>query len=56
MGLLVFFFASVMSVYWSLVFTCWEKADLLTLLCVTFSCAFVTFPYGVLGQVSYLII
>ena len=25
-------------------------------LCVMFSCAFVTFPYGVLGQVWYLIV
>ena len=28
----------------------------LTLLYVTFSCVFVTFPYGVLGQVWYLIV
>ena len=28
--------------------TCWERADLLARLCVMFSCAFVTFPYGVL--------
>ena len=28
----------------------------LALLCVTFSCAFVTFPYGVLGQVGYSIV
>ena len=33
---------SVMSAYCSLVVTCWERADLLALLCVTFSCAFVT--------------
>ena len=29
---------------------------LLTLLCVVFSCVFVTFPCGVLGQVWYLIV
>ena len=29
-----------------------ERADL----CVVFSCIFVTFPHGVLGQVMYLII
>ena len=38
----------------SLVVTCWERTDLLALLCVTFSC-FVTFPCGVPGQVMYLI-
>ena len=27
----------------------WERADLLALLCLMFSCVFVTFPYGVLG-------
>ena len=31
--------------------TCCERADLLALLCVMFSCVFVTFPYGVLGKV-----
>ena len=37
--------------------TCWERADLLAaFVCVAFSCAFVTFPYGVLGQVRYLIV
>ena len=33
-----------------------ERADLLVLLCVNFSCVFVTFSYGVLGQVWYLIV
>ena len=37
-----------------LVVTCWEMADLLTLLYMVVSCAFVTLPYGVLDQVSYL--
>ena len=45
-----------LSVRCSLVFTCWEKADLLALLCVMFYCDFVTFPCGVLGQVWYLIV
>ena len=30
--------------------------DFLALLCVMFSCVFVTFPYGFLGQVWYLIV
>ena len=33
-----------------------EKGDLLTLFYVMFACVFVTFPYGVLGQVWYLIV
>ena len=32
------------------------RAEVLALLCVMFSCVFVTFPYGVLGQVWYLIV
>ena len=48
--------SSVMSVSCSLVVTCWEMADLLALLYVMFSCAFVTFTYSVLGQVWYLIV
>ena len=41
-----------------IVVTCWEKADLLTLFYVMFSCAVVTSPfsYGFLGQVWYLIL
>ena len=39
-----------------LVVICWEKADLLALLYVTFCCVLITFPYGVLGQVWYLIV
>ena len=38
-------------VHCSLVVSCWELADLLALLYVIFSCIFVTFPCGVLGQV-----
>ena len=44
------------SVPCSLVVTCWERADLLDLLSVIFSCVFVSFPYGVLGKVWYLIV
>ena len=36
--------------------TCWEWADLLAHLYVMFSCVFVILPYGVLGQVWYLIV
>ena len=46
----------VLSVPCGLVITCWEGADLLVLLCVMFSCVFVTFPYSFLGQVWYLIV
>ena len=47
---------TVLSVPCSLLGTCWEIADILALLCVMFPCVFVTFPYGVLGQVWYLIV
>ena len=36
--------------------TCCERADLLALLYVMFSCVFVTFQYGALGQVLYSIV
>ena len=39
-----------------LVITCWERADLLALLCVMFSCVCVHFPYGVSAKVWYLIV
>ena len=39
------------SVHCCLVVTCWERADLLALVCV-----FITFPCGILGQVWYLIV
>ena len=45
-----------LSVHCSLVITCWERANLLALLYVMFSCVIVTFPCGVLGQVWYLIV
>ena len=40
----------------SLKVTCLERADLLSLMCVLFSCVFATFPFGVLRQVLYLIV
>ena len=40
----------------SLAVTCWERADLLALWYVMFSCVFVTIPNGVLDQVWYLIV
>ena len=39
---------TVLSVPYSLVVTCWERADLLALLYVMFSCLFDIFLYGVL--------
>ena len=45
-----------LSVDRSLAVTCWERAYLLALLYVMFSCVFVTSPYGILGQVRYLIV
>ena len=36
--------------------TCLEKAVLLALLYVMFSCVFVNFPSGVIGQVWYFIV
>ena len=47
---------AVFSVPCCLLITCWERADLLALLSVMFFCVFVTFPYGVSGQVWYLIV
>ena len=47
---------AVVSVPFSLMVTCRERADLLALLSVMFSWVFVTLLYGVLGQVWYLIV
>ena len=47
---------TVLSVSCSIGVACWERADLLALLYVMFSLCFVIFPYGVLGQVWYLIV
>ena len=38
----------------SLLIACWKRADLLALLCVVFSCGFVTFSYGVSDQMWYM--
>ena len=46
----------LLSVHCSLVVICWVRAGLLLLLRVMFSSVFVTFPFGVLGQVWYLIL
>ena len=43
------------SVHCFLVVTCWERADLLALVGDIY-CIFVTFPYGILSQVWYLIV
>ena len=43
------------SVYYCLVVTCWESADLLALVGDLY-CIFVTFPFGIMGQVGYLIV
>ena len=47
---------TVLSVSCSHVVTCWERADLLAHFYVIFSRVFVTYPYGVLGQLWYLIV
>ena len=46
---------SFASVHCCLVVTCWERVDLLALVCDVY-CDFVTFPFGILGQVWYLIV
>ena len=43
------------SVHCCLVVTCWERADLLALVCDVY-CGFVIFPCGILGQVWCLIV
>ena len=45
---------TVLSVSCSFVINCWERADLLALLCVVLTCVFVTFSYCVQGQVWYM--
>ena len=51
---LVFAMSLCASVYMCFVVTCWERADLLALVCGVY-CEFVTF-IGILGQVWYLIV
>ena len=46
---------SCASVYCCLVSTCWERADLLALVCDVLLCV-CCFPIGILGQVWYLIV
>ena len=43
------------SVHCCLVVTCWQRADLLEFV-VDVYCIFVTFPFGILGQMWYLIV
>ena len=52
---LLFAMSLCASVYMCFVVTCWERADLLALVCGVY-CEFVTFPFGFLGQVWYLIV
>ena len=52
---LVFAMSLCASVYMCFVVTCWERADLLALVCGV-CCEFVTFPFGILCQVWYLIV
>ena len=47
---------ALLSAHCSIVVTCLERTGLLALLYVMFSCVFVTFQCGVLGQVWYLIV
>ena len=46
----------VLSVSCSLMVTCWERVDFLDIQYVMVSCVLVTFPYGILGQMWYLIV
>ena len=61
MDLLCFFFCLVIaihfcaSVYMCLVVTCWERADVLALVYGVQLCV-CHFPFGILGQVWYLIV
>ena len=50
----MFFFVMLSCLF--LAALCWESADLFALLCVMFSCVFVTFSFGVSGLVQYLIV
>ena len=52
---LVFAMSLCASVYMCFVVTCWERADLLALVCGVY-CEFSHFPIGILGQVWYLIV
>ena len=52
---LVFAMSLCASVYMCFGVTCWERADLLALVCGVYY-EFVIFPIGILGQVWYLIV
>ena len=52
---LVFVMPLCASVYLCLVVTCWERADLLALICGVYLWVW-HFPFGILGQVWYLIV
>ena len=52
---LVFVMSLCASVYLCLVVACWERADLLALVCGVLLCV-CHFPIGILGQVWYLIV
>ena len=52
---LVFAMSLCTSVYMCFVVICWERADLLALVCGVY-CEFCHSPIGILGQVWYLIV
>ena len=52
---LVFAMSLCASVYMCFVVTCWERADVLALVCGVYLCV-CHFPIGILGQVWYLIV
>ena len=52
---LVFAMSLCAPVYMCFVVTCWERADLLALVCGVLLCV-CHFPIGILGQVWYLIV
>ena len=53
---LVFAICPCAPVYMCLVVTCWERADLLTLICGVQLCVCLTWPLVSSGQVWYLIV
>ena len=55
MFLCLVFLMLLASVHCCLVVTSWERADLLALVGDVY-CIFVTFPFGILGQVWHLIV
>ena len=52
---LVFVMSLCASVFMCFLVTCWERADLLALVCGVYLCVS-HFPIGILGQVWYLIV